>query len=765
YSLEFFTSASLNYYHHYNDFGSTDNARVEISTNGGTTWETTTPLRHYTTDQGDSDGFVQDTIDLSAYLGQTTLQIRFKYTAAWDIFWAIDNISLEGEMNIPSSDITWAPTIGLFTDASLTTPYTGDPATTVYAAPNGTQIYSATAEGYNGCIKTETVTITRNGKTWMGLIDNNWYVDGNWEPNGVPTEFDCVLIPDANISNIEPPIADESYFTPPTPPVPAFALNLTVAPTANLEIASNTKLVVTDWIHLDGTIDIRDSGSLIQITDGAPNTNNNTGNGNINMRRTATIASAYDYIYWSTPVEGFNVTNVSPGSSLIYHWIPTISGNGTGNYGNWQATTETMLNGKGYIIRNVAGTPTPSTPEFVGRPNNGVITKAITRGSYNTPSPGGDYPGAGNTIATRLDDNWNLVGNPYPSAISADAFIAANAGIITDDVNSSISGTVYLWRHLDTPSNTVNDPFYGDFVYNFNPNDYIAYNSTGSNPSGFNGDIAAGQAFFVLMEHTASTPSNITFNNTMRSETLDNSQFYRTQESTESSSEVEKHRIWLDLIAPNNHANSILVGYVENATNGEDRLYDGFDLSKTSIRFYSLINEDKMSIQGRSLPFDVSDTVPLGLVIPENGNYTIAINSVDGLFSNTNQDIFLEDTYLNIIHDLRYTPYSFNTDAGTFNDRFILRYTNNTLNIEEFETNAGISIVAPNNSYIKITSSLETIKSVTIYDVLGRVLYNNLKIHKTEIIVNNINNSDGVLFVKAVLDNGIQKTQKVVIKQ
>src|SRR5690606_39694082 len=129
--------------------------------------------------------------------------------------------------------------------------------------------------------------------------------------------------------------------------------------------------IFTDWIHLDGTIDIRDSGSLIQITDGAPNTNNNTGNGNINMRRTATIASAYDYIYWSTPVEGFNVTNVSPGSSLIYHWIPTISGNGTGNYGNWQATTETMLNGKGYIIRNVAGTPTPSTPEFVGRPNNG----------------------------------------------------------------------------------------------------------------------------------------------------------------------------------------------------------------------------------------------------------------------------------------------------------------------------------------------------------------------------------------------------------
>ena len=67
-----------------------------------------------------------------------------------------------------------------------------------------------------------------------------------------------------------------------------------------------------------------------------------------------------------------------------------------------------------------------------------------------------------------------------------------------------------------------------------------------------------------------------------------------------------------------------------------------------------------MVIQGRQLPFDPEDQVPLGINIPENGNYTIAISAVDGMFENsTDQDIFLEDTYTGIIHDLRNSPYSF----------------------------------------------------------------------------------------------------------
>ncbi|MDB9960840.1 hypothetical protein OAD62_01965, partial [Oceanihabitans sp.] len=511
------------------------------------------------------------------------------------------------------------------------------------------------------------------GKIWSGILSSDWNDFNNWIPSGRPTNSDCVYI--NNVTN--QPILN--YPGIPSPPNPAYAKSLTIGDNATLELEIGTSMTVTDEIDVanSATFIVRNNANLIQETDVV--SNNNTGF--INMQRAVTGVTPSDYIYWSSPVDGFDVTSISPGSNTnyIYKWIPTVSGNGTGNYGEWQFTNETMQIGKGYIIRGLSGTaPLPptslATTEFTGTPNNGIISIPIQRGTY----AGANYPGAGTTMATALDDNWNLIGNPYPSSISARDFITVNASEIIDDVNASISGTVYLWRHLSAPSDAIGDPFYGDFGYNYNPNDYIKFNHTGSSPAGFNGYIGAGQSFFVLMDHNTPSPNaSVIFNNTMRSDAYRNDQFYRTEE------EPERHRIWLDLINSNNFATSILIGYVQGATNGIDRLFDGHELNEVSTRFYSLIDDDKMTIQGKALPFDTNDTVPLGIELQQSASYTIAINTIDGLFEATNQDIYLEDTYNNSIHDLKGTPYTFTSDSGVFNDRFILRYTNNSLSIEE----------------------------------------------------------------------------------
>src|SRR5690606_27225691 len=404
---------------------------------------------------------------------------------------------------------------------------------------------------------------------------------------------------------------------------------------------------------------IRDSDSLIQVTEGKPNTNNNTGN--IGMQRTVPGGvGAQQYVYWSSPVENFNVGDINTAvSELRWEWNPTIDGE---HNGNWIPASGSMSVGKGSIVRGLATPPTPipaNTAQFLGRPSNGIITAPINRGTYT----GGPYTatGGGTNQATEIDDNWNLICNPYPSALSGNAFITDNA----TGANPKINGTIYLWNHTGLPiGNTTDDPFYGNYVYNYLESNYVAYNGSGSNPPLFGGNIAAGQSFFVEMEDGAGVNNTVTFNNSMRVGAPDNANFLRI-------TEIERHRIWLDLVNPNNADSTTFIGYFLDVTNAKDRLYDGHNLSETSMQFYSLIDEDEMAIQGKALPFVDSDTVPLGLVIPQAGNYTIAINSLDGLFDNDSQDIFLEDIYLGIIYDLRSAPYSFNSGPGSFNDRFV----------------------------------------------------------------------------------------------
>ncbi|MGJ8590926.1 MAG: GEVED domain-containing protein [Aquaticitalea sp.] len=622
---------------------------------------------------------------------------------------------------------------------------TGNANNSLTVSTGGT--YFASVE-YNLCsgpiTLVDEIVVTDTKKTWNGSFDNNWYRAANWSPAAVPTITDCVVIPSTASTNGRSPIADYSNLPPPTPPSIARAKNIRVMNNGGLEVSAGTFLEIEEWLNVaaSGSVMIRSTGSLIQLNDVA--TNNNTGN--IRMQREVLGVGAQNYVYWSSPVEGFNVANVNMATSEArYQWNPTQAGlNGT-----WNSASGTMTVGRGYIVRGLDLPPSPipaNTAEFLGRPSNGIITTPISRGTYSGP----DYlpVGGGATMATDIDDNWNLVGNPYPSAISASAFIAENT-----TGTPKIDGTIYLWSHDGLPSGgTTQDPFYGDYVYNYLGADYVATNGVGSNPPVFYGNIAAGQSFFVQMLDGAGVSNTLTFNNGMRSGSPANDNFLRSG---------ERHRIWLDLINSNDVASSTLVGYVINATNDRDLLFDGYDLSDTSMQFYSLIGEDEMTIQGRQLPFEQEDRVPLGFTVPQNANYKIAINSLDGLFADVFQNVYLEDTYLNTIVDLRYAPYTFTSNSGTFNDRFILRYTNETLSTPEQVANFGFNIIGLKD-YIKVTSGSSQINTVVVYDVLGRVLADYKDINALEFKLDLINQSNGALIVKATLYNGQQKIKKVI---
>lgn len=608
------------------------------------------------------------------------------------------------------------------------------------------------------------------GKVWDGSVDDNWYEDNNWTPAGIPGFDDCVVIPD-NGTVPNNPIADQLNAPPLPPTTPAKSKRLTLLADAYLEVATNTELMVKESVNIQGTgiLNLKSSASLIQMDDRAINS------GNIHVQRSPNFdesALVYDqYVYWSSPVANFQVDDISPGSNLLYEWTPTAVGNGAGDHGEWATATGTMNCATGYIVRGLGGTPAtipatgyaiPSnTALFSGVPNNGVISKQIFHGNYN----GAPYAGVG-TTATNEDDNWNLIGNPYPSAISANAFV---------DFNTNINGTVYLWDHTGANSLITGDPFYEDFVYNYDGTDYFEHNNTGSNPPGTNDlFIGSGQGFFVFMNHAATPGSAVTFNNSMRYDNtiddlipnFDNSTFYR-ENNTSGNEEnaIERHRMWLDLLSPNAVTNSILVGYITNATNNFDRLYDGYDFSGDDSAFYSISDDERLSIQGRALPFSQEDSVPLGIVTSEAGSHTIAINTLDGLFLEETQGIYIEDTELNYIHNLRNAPYTFTISAGRHNDRFVLRYNDDALSIDDAEDLSALTILAPKSEYVKINATKSLIDTVIIYDLLGRPLINTANINKSEFTINNHNLADGAYIVKVTLSNGLSKMQKVILKR
>src|SRR5690606_28984959 len=123
------------------------------------------------------------------------------------------------------------------------------------------------------------------------------------------------------------------------------------------------------------------------------------------------------------------------------------------------------------------------------------------------------------------------------------------------------------WNSTGLPSgDSSEDPFYGDYVYNYQGDSYISYNITGPNPPAFGGSIAAGQGFFVLMSDSGANTEYVEFNNGMRGTgDLNNSEFMR-QSQQRTSTSIERHRIWLDIINSNNKATSLLIGYIEGAT-------------------------------------------------------------------------------------------------------------------------------------------------------------------------------------------------------
>jgi hypothetical protein len=465
--------------------------------------------------------------------------------------------------------------------------------------------------------------------------------------------------------------------------------NVTISPGATL------KLVRDVIVENDGSLTIENDASLIQTKNHSENSNT----GAIVMERELASAITDDFIFWSAPVELFDVaaiTNPNAAQAFIYD-VSAINTDGTA--GDFISASGVMLDAKGYSVQ-VPNEFVPSgfTASFEGKAANGTINIDV----FKSPSP---------TEPVEELRHWNLIGNPYPSAINVEEFLTEN---------TALEGNVRFWSNGNTGNTALAGAFYTGVAYNYG-DQYVTYNRTGSTPDMFGGNIASGQGFFVQVDESAGPTSSVAFNNTMRFDAAeiayDNSQFIETNQSSSVASNPNNQLVWLSLVDTNDAASVALVGYVSGATNGNDRMYDAFS-DGGALRIYSILGGSKMAIQGRALPFNAEDVVPLGMDLPSSGSYTIGIDQLQGNIFDQTQGIFLEDTSLNVVHDLRAQPYSFIGLEGGSLGRFVLRY-NEPLAVDEDELDISGVLAFIKGNQLNIQSS-STIKDVAVYDLTGK---------------------------------------------
>ena len=101
--LSEYTTYTLTFKSDFNDFAGLDDGYVYISVDGGMTW---TNVFHY--DSADFRGPRTEIVDLSAFAGETAVQLLFNYVAlGWDWWWQVDDVSVDSPVGVgePISDV------------------------------------------------------------------------------------------------------------------------------------------------------------------------------------------------------------------------------------------------------------------------------------------------------------------------------------------------------------------------------------------------------------------------------------------------------------------------------------------------------------------------------------------------------------------------------------------------------------------------------------------------------------------------------------
>jgi hypothetical protein len=299
--------------------------------------------------------------------------------------------------------------------------------------------------------------------------------------------------------------------------------------------------------------------------------------------------------------------------------------------GEW-TPTPSCESGRGYTVQT-NGSPV----SFTGS----LVTSASQTGTAPYYSPGPPYA---YNRGTWGGGGWNLLGNPFTSAMSAASFISTNTGSLDASYQALYiyDGNSYKYAAALIPFYPIGESF-GEY-------------------------IQAGQGFFVLAKQ-----NNVSFSFTS------NMQTHNTSVPMTKSAGVLWPGVQLKVRYGKNESSTLVV-YNEMMTPGLDPGYDvGLLSTYPDVEIYTALalKDNSVNFARQALPLAGIDTiaVPVGIDSEKESKVTFSAYTVPF----ENYKFWLEDRKSGIYTDLSESTYTVNLPAKTYGTgRFFIIATTNT---------------------------------------------------------------------------------------
>jgi photosystem II stability/assembly factor-like uncharacterized protein len=346
----------------------------------------------------------------------------------------------------------------------------------------------------------------------------------------------------------------------------------------------------------------------------------------------------------------------------------------------------------------------PATVSLAGQLNNGPYSINVTRNS------------------TQTDQGWNLVGNPYPSALDWDA---------SGWTKTNINNTIYYYSGASGLSN------------------YHYYIGAGGETPGIgvnNGTkyIPSTQGFFVH----ASASGILGVTNTVR--------VHNTQAFYKDTSVIPTIRL---VTSQGELSDETVIRFVEGSSMDFDGDFDAFKLYGDNVpQIYSLTqNQTELAINTFT-GYDDETIISIGFIAPGLNDFKITLTEFENFEPGT--CLYLEDITTGIIHKISESPeYTFVASPLEDYNRFRLHFGNPNGVGETFPNQ--IRIYSENNE-IHILNLTGGQASVYAYDMMGRMVAEK-QVNVDNNTVINVIGETGYYLVKVRLVDQLV-TERVFIK-